>query len=80
MRTHGLTLTALLLLAPLAVAQMPPTGGTPIIPVPGANGGQPAKPLNIAGGELQPVLNAAEPAGPPPAELGKRMKASSRSG
>src|SRR5258708_26928283 len=57
MRTHGLTLTALLLLAPLAAAQMPPTGGSPIIPVPGANGGQPAKPLNIAGGGLQPVLN-----------------------
>jgi TIGR03009 family protein len=55
MRTYGLTLAALLLLAPLATAQ-PPAGGSPVIPVPGTNGGQPGKPLNVPGAP-QPVLN-----------------------
>jgi TIGR03009 family protein len=64
MRTHGVTLAALLLLAPLATAQMPPGGGSPIIPVPGNNGGQPIKPMGFpVGGQpggLQPVLNPQE--------------------
>lgn len=57
MRTFGLTLAALLLLVPLSAGQNPPAGNSPIIPVPGSNGGQPAKPLNLPGGGLPPVLN-----------------------
>ena len=50
MRIHGMTLTALFLFAPLAMAQ--PSGGSPIIPIPGNNANQPIKPVG-----LQPVLN-----------------------
>ena len=57
MRALGLTLTALLLLAPLAAAQMPPNGGSPIIPIPGNKPDQPVKPVGGQPGALAPVLN-----------------------